>query len=93
MVGIWRGSRVRSVRVPHLRATTALDASRDADLLIMDVADFRTIPYHFGTSHVRQVIARGRPVVEPNSLPRSASRVPISSNSSVGNGPEPTRVE
>ena len=36
---------------------------------------------------------RGRPVVEPNSEPRVASRLPTSSNSSVGNGPEPTRVE
>ena len=35
---------------------------------------------------------RGRPVTEPNSLPRFASRAPISSVSSVGKGPVPTRV-
>ncbi len=35
---------------------------------------------------------RGRPVTEPNSLPRSASRAPVSSVSSVGKGPVPTRV-
>ena len=29
----------------------------------------------------------------PNSRPRSAIPLPMSSNSSVGNGPEPTRVE
>ena len=35
---------------------------------------------------------RGRPVTEPNSLPRFASVAPTSSVSSVGNGPVPTRV-
>jgi hypothetical protein len=35
---------------------------------------------------------RGRPVTEPNSLPRFASLAPTSSVSSVGNGPVPTRV-
>ena len=35
---------------------------------------------------------RGRPVTEPNSLPRLASRGAMSSVSSVGNGPVPTRV-
>ena len=36
---------------------------------------------------------RGRPVVVPNSPPASRSASPISSSSSVGNGPAPTRVE
>jgi len=35
---------------------------------------------------------RGRPVTAPNSQPRSAMRTPTSSNSSVRNGPPPTRV-
>src|SRR5262245_37553499 len=35
---------------------------------------------------------RGRPVTAPYSLPVSRSRFPISPNSSVGNGPSPTRV-
>ena len=35
---------------------------------------------------------RLRPVVVPNSWPRSPSRCPSSSNNSVGNGPSPTRV-
>jgi len=35
---------------------------------------------------------RGRPVTEPNSLPRRPSVTPVSSVSSVGNGPVPTRV-
>src|SRR5512143_1364831 len=35
---------------------------------------------------------RGRPVVDPYSFPRSRIFCPSSSNSSVGNGPPPTRV-
>ena len=35
---------------------------------------------------------RARPVTEPNSWPRLAKPAPTSSNNSVGNGPEPTRV-
>jgi hypothetical protein len=32
-------------------------------------------------------------VTEPNSLPRARSSLPVSSCSSVGNGPPPTRVQ
>ena len=39
-----------------------------------------------------QPTRRGRPVVVPNSKPRERSHSPCSSNSSVGNGPDPTRV-
>src|ERR687889_1577048 len=39
-----------------------------------------------------QPVRRGRPVVVPNSPPRSRISRPISSSSSVGNGPAPTRV-
>ena len=39
-----------------------------------------------------QPVRRGRPVVVPNSKPRSRRNSPDSSNSSVGNGPAPTRV-
>ena len=35
---------------------------------------------------------RGRPVTVPNSFPRVRIRSPISSCSSLGNGPDPTRV-
>src|SRR4029077_13304506 len=34
----------------------------------------------------------GRPVTDPYSLPPSRSRLPMSSSSSVGSGPAPTRV-
>ena len=46
----------------------------------------------FSAAPSNQPQRRGRPVTEPNSLPMVARRVPISSTSSVGNGPEPTRV-
>src|SRR6478735_7573018 len=39
-----------------------------------------------------QPTRRGRPVVVPNSKPRDRSHSPFSSKSSVGKGPEPTRV-
>src|SRR6478735_6269920 len=39
-----------------------------------------------------QPTRRGRPVVVPNSNPRERRYSPFSSNSSVGNGPDPTRV-
>ena len=39
-----------------------------------------------------QPVRRGRPVVVPNSKPLARRNSPDSSNSSVGNGPAPTRV-
>ena len=46
----------------------------------------------FNAAASNQPQRRGRPVVAPNSLPRLASCLPTASSSSVGNGPEPTRV-
>ena len=40
-----------------------------------------------------QPVRRARPVVVPNSPPRRRISSPTSSSSSVGNGPEPTRVD
>jgi hypothetical protein len=39
-----------------------------------------------------QPVRRGRPVVAPNSCPFCRRCSPTSSQSSVGNGPPPTRV-
>src|SRR5436190_23630111 len=44
------------------------------------------------TTASNQPQRRGRPVVVPNSAPILDRCAPFSSNSSVGNGPEPTRV-
>ena len=46
--------------------------------------------------HLLQIVPelqrRGRPVLVPNSRPRSPIRRPMSLSCSVGNGPWPTRV-
>src|SRR5512134_405185 len=52
---------------------------------------FRRAAYRT-TGASNQPQRRGRPVVEPYSFPRSRMSCPSSSNSSVGNGPPPTRV-
>src|SRR5205823_613786 len=40
----------------------SLEAGKQADLVVWDVPDYRRIFYHFGVSHVRHVIKRGRVV-------------------------------
>src|SRR5919202_725779 len=47
---------------------------------------------YFSATRSSQPVRRGRPVVVPNSPPRSRISTPSSSCSSVGNGPAPTRV-
>ncbi|MBI3684392.1 MAG: amidohydrolase family protein [Acidobacteria bacterium] len=37
-----------------------LETGKQADVLILDVPDYREIPYHFGMNLVREVIKRGR---------------------------------
>src|SRR5262249_30023876 len=40
----------------------SIEAGKQADLIICDVPDYRQLFYHFGVSHVRRVIKRGRVV-------------------------------
>ena len=40
----------------------SIEVGKQADLIICDVPDFRQLFYHFGVSHVRRVIKRGRVV-------------------------------
>jgi hypothetical protein len=47
---------------------------------------------YLATTESNQPQRRGRPVVTPNSPPALRSHSPWSSRSSVGNGPDPTRV-
>ena len=47
---------------------------------------------YFSATRSSQPVRRARPVVVPNSPPRWRISSPISSDSSVGNGPAPTRV-
>jgi len=49
----------------------SLEPGKAADLVILDVADHREIAMHFGAPLVRQVIKRGRVVVNmgPQTFP------------------------
>jgi len=38
----------------------SLEPGKDADLNIWDIPSLNFIPYHFGSSHIRQVLSRGR---------------------------------
>jgi imidazolonepropionase len=38
----------------------SLEPGKDADLVVMDVNDYRAIPYYFGWNHCRMTLKRGR---------------------------------
>jgi imidazolonepropionase len=40
----------------------SLEPGKQADVVILGVADHRMVPYRFGTNHVRTVIVGGRVV-------------------------------
>jgi imidazolonepropionase len=46
----------------------SLEAGKQADLCIMDVPDYREIPYYFGVNHCRAVIKKGRIVFSRDPL-------------------------
>lgn len=50
----------RAIGAGHL--TGSIEPGKYADILILDVPDYREIPYHFGVNLVRAVIRRGRVV-------------------------------
>jgi imidazolonepropionase len=52
----------------------SLQEGKQADFCIMDVADYREIPYYFGVNHCRVVFKNGMPVQREN---LSASKDPI----------------
>lgn len=43
----------------------SLEVGKQADLLVLDVPDYRCVPYRFGTNHVRTVVKNGNVVVGP----------------------------
>jgi imidazolonepropionase len=45
-------------------AVGSLEKGKQADLLVLDVPDYKYIPYHFGVNHVQTVIKRGEVVVD-----------------------------
>jgi imidazolonepropionase len=46
----------------------SLEAGKNADLCIMDVPDYREIPYYFGVNHCRGVFKKGRIVFSREAL-------------------------
>ena len=61
-------------------------------IMISLVTPFTIIEYLKATRSIHPQ-RRLRPVTEPNSCPRVHILSPVSSNNSVGKGPEPTRVQ
>jgi imidazolonepropionase len=42
----------------------SLEPGKQADLVILDIPDYRHLSYHFGVNHVRQVVKKGKVVWE-----------------------------
>jgi len=47
----------------------SLRPGKQADLLVLSVPDHRSVPYRFGTNHVRTVVKNGKIVVDGGGLP------------------------
>jgi len=39
--------------------TGSVEVGKQADLLVADIPDYRSLAYHFGTNHVRTTIKNG----------------------------------
>ena len=53
----------------------SLRAGKQADLLVLSVPDHRSVPYRFGTNHVRTVVKNGKIVVDEGRLLGAPSEV------------------
>jgi imidazolonepropionase len=53
----------------------SIEAGKLADLSIMDVTDYREIPYYFGVNHCRVVFKSGRPVSPSDPSVESSDRI------------------
>jgi imidazolonepropionase len=38
----------------------SLEVGKQADLLVLDIPNYRYLPYHFGVDHVEYVIKKGK---------------------------------
>jgi len=52
----------------------SLEIGNDADLLLLNVSDYREIPYHFGTNQVHMTIKRGSVVYKEGPVLRAAAQ-------------------
>ena len=46
----------------------SIEVGKQADLVILDVPDYREIPYHFGVNLVRTTIKKGRPIYQASEV-------------------------
>ena len=47
----------------------SLEPGKQADLIVMDVGDYREIPYYFGVNHCRMTVKAGRIVWNGEACP------------------------
>lgn len=80
---VWLGVTRIAARAAGRPSAGKLVPGADGDLVVWSVADPTTVPYHYGVSHVRAVVARGRVVLEregePGSSSASSSAIPPAS--------------
>ena len=46
----------------------SIEVGKQADMIILDIQDYNQIPYYFGTNHVKNVLKKGRLIVENKQL-------------------------
>lgn len=51
----------------------SLEKGKQADLLVLDVPDYKYVPYHFGGNHVKTVVKKGEILIDRPSTFRKAS--------------------
>ncbi len=42
----------------------SIEVGKQADIIILDIQDYNQLPYYFGTNHVKNVLKKGRLIVE-----------------------------
>ncbi|MBM2834005.1 MAG: imidazolonepropionase [Candidatus Brocadiaceae bacterium] len=46
----------------------SIEVGKQADIIILDIQDYNQLPYYFGTNHVKNVLKKGRLIVENKQL-------------------------
>ncbi len=68
MLGMLPGEVIRAVTVHAAKALGrekeigSLEVGKRADMVLLDIPNYRYLPYHFGVDHVEQVIKSGKVV-------------------------------
>jgi len=53
----------------------SLEVGKRADILILDIPNYKYLPYHFGVDHVEQVIKNGRVIYKRSMINEQLSMV------------------